>query len=100
MKRRAQLVLGWVALVAVLVCSTGPAAVTSSAQAPPQRTPQAWTLSEALAQLTLYPRDAYLQYVALQLARRAGRFVEVYQRIQASLPSEPARNPARASRRD
>ncbi len=100
MKGRAQLVLGWVALVAVLVCSTGPAAVTSSAQAPPQRTSQAWTLNEALAQLTLYPRDAYLQYVALQLARRAGRFVEVYQRIQAMLPNDLGRDMTRARRRD
>src|SRR5262249_37561815 len=31
----------------------------------------AWTLDEALAQLELHPRDPYLQYVALQLARRA-----------------------------
>lgn len=35
-----------------------------------QRTP--WTLDEALGQLELYPHDAYLQYVALQLARRGG----------------------------
>ena len=31
-----------------------------------------WTLDEALQQSALYPHDAYLQYVALQLARRAG----------------------------
>jgi hypothetical protein len=97
MKRRAQLVLCWAALVALLVCSTGPAAVTSSAQAPPQRTQQAWTLNEALAQLTLFPRDAYLQYVALQLARRAGRFAEVSKRIEAIVPNAE-RDTARARR--
>src|SRR5947209_5339079 len=32
-----------------------------------------WTLDEAMAQLRLYPKDAYLQYVALQLARRENR---------------------------
>jgi hypothetical protein len=31
-----------------------------------------WTLDEALQQSALYPHDAYLQYVALQLARREG----------------------------
>src|SRR2546426_10906713 len=30
----------------------------------------AWTIDEAIAQLRLYPRDAYMQYVGLQLARR------------------------------
>ncbi|HYG82827.1 MAG TPA: hypothetical protein VD861_20695, partial [Pyrinomonadaceae bacterium] len=97
MKGRARLVLSWVALLALLACAFRPAAVTSSAQTA-RRSPQAWTLNEALAQLTLFPRDPYLQYVALQLARRAGRFVEVYQRIQASLPEERAA--IRAGRRD
>jgi hypothetical protein len=35
-----------------------------------KKSPQAWTLDEAMEQLRLYPNDAYLQYVALQLARR------------------------------
>lgn len=35
----------------------------------PARRPQAWTLDEAVQQLSLNPDDAYLQYVALQLAR-------------------------------
>ena len=43
---------------------------------------QAWTLEEALAALALQQRDAYLQYVALQLARRAGRFDEVETRVR------------------
>ena len=98
MKRRARLVVGWVVLSALLACAVRPAAVTSSAQTV-RRSPQAWTLNEALAQLTLFPRDPYLQYVALQLARRAGRFVEVYQRIQATLPDRDLAA-VRANRRD
>src|SRR5260370_37731731 len=39
------------------------------------------TLDEALQQLKLYPRDAYLQYVALQLARRENRLDEIARRI-------------------
>ncbi|HKQ51531.1 MAG TPA: hypothetical protein VJT74_04125 [Pyrinomonadaceae bacterium] len=95
MKRRAQLVLGWAALFALLVSNTGPAVVTSSAQAPPH----AWTLNEALAQLTLFPGDAYLQYVALQLARRADRFAEVSQRVESLIP-DANRDTARARSRD
>ena len=43
-----------------------------------------WTLDEALGQIELYPRDAYLQYVALQLARREGEaeLRRVAERIQ------------------
>jgi hypothetical protein len=37
----------------------------------------AWTLEEARGQLLLHPRDAYLQYVALQLARRENKLDEV-----------------------
>jgi hypothetical protein len=45
-------------------------------------TRQAWTLEEAVAALSLQPRDAYLQYVVLQLARRAGRFDEIEPRVR------------------
>jgi hypothetical protein len=45
-------------------------------------TRQAWTLDEAVAALSLQPRDAYLQYVVLQLARRAGRFDEIEPRVR------------------
>jgi hypothetical protein len=45
----------------------------------------AWTLDEALAQLELYPRDAYLQYVAMQLARRQGRAEEVGEKLTVQL---------------
>ena len=47
------------------------------------RSQQAWTLDEALAQLQLYPDDAYLQYVALQLALRQNRFDETAGRIES-----------------
>jgi hypothetical protein len=40
---------------------------------PPQKTARAWTLEEAEAQLRLYPRDPYLQYMVLQLARRENK---------------------------
>ncbi len=48
----------------------------------PAPTPQAWTLDEALAQLELYPRDPYLQYVALQLGRRENRLQAAGDRVQ------------------
>jgi hypothetical protein len=45
---------------------------------PPKPSPRAWTLDEALEQLGLHPNDAYLQYVAMQLGKRAGRENEVF----------------------
>jgi hypothetical protein len=45
------------------------------------RAPAAWTLDEAMEQLKLYPRDAYLQYVALQLGRREKRQEEIGKEI-------------------
>ena len=49
-----------------------PAAADRSAQVPAR-----WSLDEAIAQLRMYPRDTYLQYVALQLATGEGRTGEV-----------------------
>lgn len=51
-------------------------------------TRQAWTLDEAVAALSFQPRDAYLQYVVLQLARRAGRFDEIEPRVRQIVGSE------------
>lgn len=51
-------------------------------------TRQAWTLDEAVAALSLQPRDAYLQYVVLQLARRAGRFDEIEPRVRRLVGGE------------
>jgi hypothetical protein len=52
---------------------------------PPARTPQAWALDDALAQLDLYPHDAYLQYVALQLGRRENRLQGAAERVEQIL---------------
>ncbi len=38
----------------------------------PKRSPFAWTLEEAKAQLFINPHDSYLQYVVMQLGRNAG----------------------------
>lgn len=59
-------------------------------------TRQAWTLEEAAAALSLQPRDAYLQYVVLQLARRAGRFEEFEPRVRRLVTTDAD---ARAERR-
>src|ERR1044071_6645447 len=59
-----------------------PVLFTSRAQNREAVTRQAWTLDESVAALALQPRDAYLQYVVLQLARRAGRFDEVEARVR------------------
>jgi hypothetical protein len=65
--------------LAVTAIAIGALALVPTRAAPPKArprtpTPQAWTLDEALAQLELYPRDPYLQYVAMQLGRRDDRF--------------------------
>jgi hypothetical protein len=66
------------ALAAIAVAVPALALVPGRAAPPKAKpltpTPQAWTLDEAVAQLELYPRDPYLQYVALQLGRREDRF--------------------------
>ncbi|MFN0121094.1 MAG: hypothetical protein ACKV2V_11400 [Blastocatellia bacterium] len=40
-------------------------------------TPRAWTLDQALWQAQMHPRDAYLQYVVMQLARRENKQPEI-----------------------
>jgi hypothetical protein len=49
-----------------------------------EKTPprSAWTLDEAMAQLRLYPKDPFLQYVALQLARRENSVNDVATQIE------------------
>ena len=49
-------------------------------------------LDEALAQLEIYPDDAYLQYVALQLAVRQNRFDEVAGRIDTFIARTSGRD--------
>ncbi|MCA9039777.1 MAG: DUF1559 domain-containing protein [Planctomycetaceae bacterium] len=49
------------------------------------RSSQSWTSEEALAQLRLYPRDPYLQYVAVQLALREDRLEEIAPQLRMLL---------------
>ncbi len=59
-----------------------------------------WTLDEAVQQLSLYPRDAYLQYVALQLAQRENRTLEVTARLQRVLGRNRPRSGGRVEQVD
>jgi hypothetical protein len=78
MKHRLQSALCLLMVAAVLTGGTHRALTQGQQQsAPTVRSQQAWTLGEVLAQLKLYPDDAYLQYVALQLARRQNRLEEI-----------------------
>ena len=58
------------------------------------KTRQAWTVDEALRQAKLNPDDAYLQYVALQLARNESRTSNISREIQR-LNSRRGRNTGR-----
>jgi hypothetical protein len=45
----------------------------------------AWTLEQAMSQLRLQPRDPYLQYVALQLARRENDLNSIANQIEREI---------------
>jgi len=60
-----------------LLISSAAAPCAAADDAVPGKANAAFTLDEALGQLKLYPKDAYLQYVALQLARREDRVDEI-----------------------
>lgn len=77
MRIKLRLVIIWsVSLVLLLNITALPQAARSA---------PAWTLEEAMAQLEMYPQDSYLQYVALQLARRAEKTEETAQRMERLL---------------
>ena len=80
MNHRFQFILCWIIAVTMLGSGLGQPLIYAQEKGVPQA-PSAWTLNEVLAQLQLYPRDAYLQYVALQLARRENRVEEVTDQI-------------------
>nr|MBA3766604.1 hypothetical protein [Acidobacteriota bacterium] len=80
MKNGLRSVICWIVLAAVLLSGTGSALPQGQTQNA-TRSQQVWTLDEALAQLQIHPDDAYLQYVALQLALRQNRFEEIAGRI-------------------
>jgi hypothetical protein len=81
MNRRSFLAAALVA-VTVLVAAP-PGAQSAETKQSPAKTPQAWTLDEALGQLQFNPDDVYLQYVAMQLARNAKRTDEVARQIES-----------------
>ncbi|MHB8861463.1 MAG: DUF1559 family PulG-like putative transporter [Pirellulaceae bacterium] len=88
MKRRSRIRNILMILMAGLIVFTEVLVVQSQehGQSPPGETapPTAstrWSFDEAIAQLRLYPRDPYLQYVVLQLARRENKTQAVIQEM-------------------
>ncbi len=69
-------IVSWLITIAFLFQSTSFAQPLAKA---------AWKLDEALAQLELYPQDSYLQYVALQLARRENRTDEIAAKLEKTI---------------
>src|SRR5215207_9054527 len=72
------------ALVLALLVLPRPGAVAHG-QPPPPRPKvggNGWTFDEARERLALSPRDAYLQYVVLQLGRREGREQEAVNAVE------------------
>jgi hypothetical protein len=72
------------ALLGIAGCLSGLAFVHGRPDAPQTTdpTPLAWTYNEALAQLELYPRDPYLQYVALMTGRRGNPRATAGERVE------------------
>lgn len=79
------------ACLTLVACASSFHLVTAQQSKAPdaQQRQHAWTLEEARAHLQLYPHDAYVQYVALQLARREGNLAEVAAELQQR---DPLRN--------
>lgn len=76
MKSRAYQATSWLIAIALSL------PIAPFAQSPSKA---AWKLNDALEQLELYPQDSYLQYVALQLARRENRVDEVSAKLEKSV---------------
>src|SRR5947209_2592613 len=90
-----RIILGWLILAVLFAFSTHqePAAAQQKKSLKARlksalKDKQAWTLDEVMAQLNLYPKDAYLQYVALQLARREHRADEIGAQIESLIGDE------------
>ncbi|HYH87066.1 MAG TPA: hypothetical protein VEX60_16555 [Pyrinomonadaceae bacterium] len=96
MTHRFKLLLSCVLTFALLALTYGHA-LSQGQERAAQQTRQAWTLEEAFAALALQPQDAYLQYVVLQLARRAGRLDEFATGVQRLIPNDAD---VRAARRE
>jgi hypothetical protein len=58
-----------------------PATENVAKRAPKKNASRIWTPEEALSQLALQPKDSYLQFVALQLARRESKVEEAVSKI-------------------
>jgi hypothetical protein len=87
MNRRLQYAIVWMIFAATLVTCIEPR--TCQAQLKSNlKSQQAWTLDEAMAQLRLYPKDVYLQYVAMQLANRQNRLAEIADQIDSMRGNE------------
>src|SRR3972149_3816431 len=78
---KSRVIVALTAIVVVSFVSHVPAAPPPDAIGPPAQN-AGWTLDEALAHLRLHSRDVYVQYVALQLARREGRLPEVLAQVE------------------
>src|SRR5438067_10723319 len=83
------------ALLLLLGSLPGLAFVRGQEKEPAKKAPEkaakskaAWTSEEALAQLHDYPRDPYLQYVAMQMGRREKAGDGVYQQVEQILQNE------------
>ncbi|HMC89933.1 MAG TPA: DUF1559 domain-containing protein, partial [Gemmataceae bacterium] len=108
MKPRYGLALGWLVLASVCVCTTNEPPVAAQQKKSlktrlksAMKGRPAWTIDEAMAQLHLSPKDPYLQYVALQLARREQRADEIGAHIEQLLGNEARQQRMeRASRAD
>jgi hypothetical protein len=77
------------ALLFILGCLPALAFVQGGEKEPAKKA--AWTSEEALAQLRDYPRDPYLQYVAMQMARREKAGDGVYQQIEQMIAADGRR---------
>jgi hypothetical protein len=97
MKSSLRIVLGWLVLAGLMVTITAPTPVEAQRKGNmKQRLKKlvakangGWSLDEAMQQLELYPKDPYMQYVALQLARRENRVEEIAGRLQPWIESQP-----------
>ena len=70
------------AFVAITLAGTHDQQSVRGQEKTPNTPRSAWTLDEAMAQLRLYPKDPFLQYVALQLARRENSVNDVVSQIE------------------
>jgi tetratricopeptide (TPR) repeat protein len=91
---------GVLTLVSLGACGLSRASDAEKSEPAAARTAQAWTLDEAMAQLRLNPEDAYLQYIALQLAWNQRRSGEIAHEIDLLQDQQPWRSRREGRRLD